>query len=404
MTPDDSARLYAMRWTGEWVSRDLPCTSATVTDAIGAPGGCTVDIEPQHADLTDERGLPVFREWDTLLFVEESGQLRGGGILTRATASGDSLRLECDGFTALPQGAPLDTTIQWGGKTDGRTGNGVDPADVVRALWDHFQAQPDSNLGVVVDDISTPYRLGEWVNAAGTDNEETLPIDRVWSGHDDRPKARKGKTLYWRYILAWHDDVEIGRTIDDVCSQAGLEYREEISWGDADKETVHFRLALGYPRLGHRRANLAFVEDVNVVGPVEVQRDGTSFANAVIAYGSGEGSKQLRAYANRRDGRLRRYATVDASDVTEKATLQAIADAELRKLQHTEDISRIEVMEHPNAARGTFHAGDDILIHVGPGWAQTSLWVRILSMDTDLDSGATTIDCTRSDSFDYWRH
>src|SRR5699024_1459100 len=142
------------------------------------------------------------------------------------------------------------------------TGNGVNPATVVWWLWDHLQTQPAGDLGVVVDSLSTPYRLGAWHNARQlhTDDEPNqdasrvedppIPIDREWTPQDSKPAAATGKTVYWEYRLDWFEDVEVGSKIDEICQQAGIDYRERWAWADSDRESVTLRLELGHPRLG----------------------------------------------------------------------------------------------------------------------------------------------------------
>ena len=405
-------RFYAMRWTGTWVHRELPLRDVSITHTLSGPGDLSASIEPTYGDLIAEDGMLVLREWDTIILAEAAGQLRGAGILVSTEITGDELSLECVGFSGYAGGMPLTETLRWGGPTNGLSGQGVDPATVIRWLWNHLQDQPDGGLGVQVDNLSTPYRLGVWHNArklptedepnppAAEIEEPPIPIDRVWTSSDSRPTAATGKSVYWEYRLDWFEDIEVGAKVDEICQQAKIEYREHVSWGP-DRESVNLRLQLGYPRLGRRQSGLRFVEGENISELVTLSRSGDDYANVVAAYGSGEGSKQKRATASQRDGRLRRVQIVDAEDVENDAALGVIARDHLARTRQITDISSFTVRDHPNAELGSFDAGDDVLVETVIGWQPTRMWVRILSYTYSPDGDTVAVSCTRSDSFDY---
>ena len=409
-------RYYAFRaLSREWVHRELPLRDVSITHTLSGPGDLTASIEPTYADLVGEDGQPVLREWDTVIVAEAAGEIRGGGIVTSMEITGDVLSLDCVGFSGYAAGMPLTWTLVWGGPSAGVTGQGVDAATVVRALWEHIQDQPDGGLGVVLDPTTTPYRMGVWHNARKlpTDDEPNPPrseieeppppIDRVWGPDDRKPAAATGKTVYWEKRLNWFEDVEVGAAVDEICQQASIEYRERWSWADTDREGVTLRLELGYPRLGRRASDLRFVEGENISELVTLTRSGEDFANSVAAYGAGEGSKQLRQTVTHRDGRLRRVQVVDASDVSVAASLRQIATDELARARQITDITSFTVREHPNAQLGAFGVGDDVLVETVIGWQPTKLWVRILSYSFSPDGDTVNIACTRSDSFDYTR-
>lgn len=412
LPPPSEWRFYAMRWTGEWVHRELPLRDVSITHTLSGPGDLSATIEPTYADLVAEDGHLVLREWDTIILAEAAGELRGAGILVSTEITGDVLSLDCVGFSGYAAGMPLTSTLSWGGSSAGTTGQGVDPAAVIRALWDHLQGQPDGGLGVVVDNLSTPYRMGAWHNArklptddepnppAAEIEEPPIPIDRVWTAQDRRPAAATGKQVFWQYRLDWFEDTEIGSKQDEICQQAKIEYREHVSWGPG-RESVNLRLQLGYPRLGRRASDLRFVEGENISELVTLSRSGDDFANVVAAYGAGEGSKQLRQTVSQRDGRLRRVQIVDAEDVTNAASLRAIAADELARTRQITDITSFVVRDHPNAQLGSFGAGDDVLVETVIGWQPTRMWVRVLSYAYSPDGDTVTVSCTRSDSFDY---
>lgn len=412
LPPPPVWRYYAMRWTGEWVHRELPLRGVSITHTLSGPGGLSASVDPVLTGMRGPDGELILREWDTIILAEASGQLRGGGIVTSVERAGDAASIECVGFSGYAAGMPLTTTLTWGGADDGAAGHGVDPPVVIAALWDHLQAQPDGGLGVEVDGMSTPYRLGEWHNARALDDDGSLgddpkqiedppiPIDKVWTAQDKKPAAAQGKQVHWQYQLTWHEDVEVGGKVDEICQQVPIDYREVWRWADAGRESVVMRLELGYPRLGRRQQGLRMVEGENISELVTVERSGEDYSNSVVAYGAGEGSKQLRQTVSQRDGRLRRVKAVDAADVTSKAALKAIARDELGRVSQIEDITGFTLRDHTHAAVGTFGAGDDVLVQTTVG-TPVRMWVRITEYAFSPESDTVSVTCTRSDSFDY---
>lgn len=414
LPPASEWRFYAQNLvTGEWVHRELPLSKVQITPVLSGPYRVTATIDPQYADLRTPTGGLVLVEWQTLIVAEASGQLRGGGILTDITATGSELDLDITGISSYPENQPLTSTLTWGGKADGLTGNGVDPLTVVRRLWQHLQEQPDGNLNVTLDPTTTPYRLGEWHNARRIDAEgklgpadevspQPIPIDRLWDPKvDKKPVAAKGKQVWWQHQLPWHEDIEIGQRITTLAGQTPFDWAESYSWADEDREQVVCHIHLGYPRLGRRLTSEVFREGENIADPVVVRRDGDEYANTVVVYGAGEGSKKVRATSTTRDGRLRRAMSVDRPDLTTTAQCQAVAADELRRWSQVVDITSFTVADHPNAPIGSFAPGDDVLVEVRTGWVPTRLWVRITSMAITPEGGEVQVTCRRSDRFDY---
>lgn len=408
-------RYYAFRaLSGAWVHRELPLSEVKISHTLSGPGGLTASIEPTYKDMVADDGELLFREWDTVIVAEASGQLRGGGVLVDCPIEGDKLSLDCVGFSGYAAGQAISETLKWGGEAGGTTGNGVDPATVIRAIWDHLQGQPDGGLGVTYSSLTTPYRLGDWINSKATATEggtapeagavaEPVPIDRVWDPKKDKkPDPAKGKTVHWLYQVPYWENVEAGARIDELAKQTPIDYREVWSWADSSREDVVMRLEMGYPRLGKRQSGLRFVEGENITAVVTLQRSGEGYANSVLALGAGEGSKQLRERTTQRDGRLRRTAVVDAGDVLKAAPLKAVAQDELGRIRQLTDITGFTLSaSHPNAPVGSFGAGDDVLVQTTLGWQPTSMWVRITGYEYSPDEDTISVTCSRSDGFDY---
>src|SRR5690606_11357613 len=135
----------------------------------------------------------------------------------------------------------------------------------------------NARLGVEVQSITTPYRLGAWHNARKLPTSDQpnppdsevedppIPIDREWTPRDRKPAAATGKSVYWQYQLAWHEDIDLGSTIDTLCTQTPMDYREVWEWASPARDAVRMRIEMGYPRLGRRRDDLRFVQGENVL-------------------------------------------------------------------------------------------------------------------------------------------
>ncbi len=408
-----SWRCYAQRvLTDEWLSRDLPLSDLRVTSTLSGPCRVTGKIDPIYQDLKADDGELLLSPWRTWVWVEASDQIRGGGLVTDVKTIGQELTVEVTGVSGYLTDQPLVNNLRWGGSSEGTSGNGVDPLTVYRALWEWVQSRTNSDLGVTVDPTTSPYRLGEWHNARQLDADGSLgddpkavstspiPIDRVWTKQDKPPVAAQGKTLYWQYQLNWWDNHELGRKTDEYARQVPFDYREQYAWASPAKEAVAKHIHLGYPRVG-RRSDKRFAEQENISGVLTVQRSGDDYANAIVAYGAGEGSKMLRSSVSVADGRVRRTRTVERPDITTEAALRAVAEDELRRWNSVEDITSFTVHDHPNAAIGTFSEGDDVLVHAYTGWSPIDLWVRITAMTLSPDTGEVTVTCSRSDRFRY---
>ena len=402
--------------TGEWLHRELPLRSPSLTETLSGPGAISATIDPDLGTLKTSDGSPILDEWSTLIVAEADGAVRTAGILANADLNGPSMNLDCVGFTAYPQHQTLEDSLTWTGNASlAAGGHGVDPLTVVRALWASLQSKPDADLGVVVDDTTSPFCLGAFTNVqaqqkdtahpdASTDPKEVgedVPIDRPWAPTDKLPTPASGKTLTWGYTLAWWDNVDIGAKIDELAKQTPFDYREDVSWADADHNALSLRLRLGAPRLGTRRDDLRFVEGENVSQVIPIHLSGDDYGNYVYALGSGEGQTQIRTTVSKRDGRLRRMVQLTDGSATSTSSLNAAATQQLNLSNKLVNIVGFTVRDHPNARIGSFQVGDDVLVQTHVGWQPTSLWVRIMSAAISPETGEVAITCSRSDRFNY---
>lgn len=148
-----------MRWlaqravTGEWLHTDLPLIVDEVGYALSAPGHVTASVDPAVGQLLAEDRRLLLDEWGTILWAEDGGVFRWGGLvaLSRPGESG-RWEVEAAGFGAYPHSRVYRGTYSQAG---------VDPTDVIKHIWDHVQQAPRGDLGVQVKGDSSPVRIGE---------------------------------------------------------------------------------------------------------------------------------------------------------------------------------------------------------------------------------------------------
>ena len=96
--------------------------------------------------------------WGTAIYAENPNGDLYGGILVDSTFDGPRWVLDCAGFSYYPKDQPWVWEDSW---------TEVDPLEVHRVIWDRFQELPSGDLGVEVDVVSSPVRIG---------TPETMPV------------------------------------------------------------------------------------------------------------------------------------------------------------------------------------------------------------------------------------
>lgn len=344
--------------TGKVLDWDLPLNQPQPSWALSAAGQLTGAIDPDVGQLRAGDGKPLLEEWGTMLYAEANGLIRWGGILVHSRFQGAEWRVEAAGISTYPHGNPYLGEYRQ---------TSVDPAEAIRHIWTHLQSFPNGNLGVQVVG-STPVRFGDT------------------------------KTPYQ---LAWWDAKDCGQEIDQLSREAPLEWVEETAWSSSTADTITHILRIGYPRLGRRRQDLAFIQGDNVTNVVPVQRDGDDYTNEVFGLGAGEGRKIVNTRLPVIDGRLRRVAVLTNKAVTRPTLLDALCRDELLRRQGLAEIAEIEVVDHPNARIGAWAPGDDILVQAELPWlGEVSIWSRVISWTLTSETRAK-LTLTRSDRYSY---
>ncbi|WP_329105522.1 hypothetical protein OG792_32860 [Micromonospora sp. NBC_01699] len=343
--------------TGEFVHWEVPLARDELTWALSGAGALRGTIAPDVGALRAPDGRLVLDEWGTLLYAEADGQIRWGGIVVRSGFNGPAWEVEAAGFTTYPHGLPY--LGDWASPS-------VDPAEAFRHIWSHVQGSPDGNLGVVVDGTATPARLGT----------------------TDEP-----------YALNWWEAPDCGGELDTLAQEGRFDYAEEHAW--SGPSTIAHRIRIGYPRIGRRREDLAFVQGDNVTSVVAVDRDGGEYANGIHGLGAGEGRAAVATDVVERDGRLRRISVYADKSVTSKDRLTTLARGELAIRRNVLEVASVDLINHPNAPIGSWQVGDDVLIQAELPWlGEVALWERITGWSLIGEDRARLL-LRRSDAFTY---
>ena len=373
-------KYLARRLTGDraWLHNDLPLSNVQRTRALSGPGGIAADIEPELRERIAEDGRPVIEDWNTIIYAvdeEKPGQpiVNHGIVIPPTTWEEAATRLTCAGVSCYPQGMTFDTERFWGpGNSNPKTKAPEiprpDPLQIVQDLWDYLQAQPNSDLGVVLTgDLRSGVRIGTY----------------------DDP-----------YRLVWWESPDIGDEIDKLAESTPFDYIEDAAWvGEAMDEVAH-TVRIGWPRLGGRREDLRFVLNENIVSSDPAESPG-AYANDVLGIGNGEGRTMVMSRSTVLDGRLRRTKIVTDKTLGQYA-LNRLTVSVRERSSSDPDIASVKVREHPNAPLASIVPGDDIYIqtHI-PAYGPVRQWSRVMAVTEADDSDEATLTLRRVGAFLY---
>lgn len=330
---------------------NVPLSGAEFTRTLSGPQGLDGDLP---------EGYPLHvKEWLSALWVEDSGNFLGGGIVTAVEHQDRALRVSCSGVASYASGmpwlAPREDLVD------------VDPLAVVRKVWSYLQAQPGGNLHMAVDATTSPVRIGE----------EEREVEFTTSEGDD-VSFEAGP-----FRLNAVDTQNLGKALDDLAASTPFDFLEHTAW---DGENIVHRLQLGYPTIGTRRTGHRYHTEENLAALPSVGYDEDTYASEVLLIGAGEGREAITAHVPATPTRLRRVAIVaDKSLRSTKAALAA-ARAELASRSDQGTLGDLVVLDSPAAPLAQLAPGDTIYVQ-GPLPTGEVLdhWVRITEIAQRLD-------------------
>lgn len=372
-------RYHAQRAiTNTWLHRDCQLRETNLEWALSGAGALSAKLDAVSAKEMASDGILLYDEWSTIIYAEEDDQIRWGGIISGSVDLGNGEReITATSFAGYPYGRIFRDELRFYQN---------DAFYLIRLLWNLLQSDEHSDLGVVLSD-----------NMSGVIIGSEDPGSRPVQGPDEPLETYEARVVEWQsainepYELAWWNTPDYGQEIENLIQSSGGEFVEHHSWTGTNKNSVEHRINLHYPWAGYRRNDLRFVEGENIIVPPLPERDGSMYANYVIALGAGEDRHTLRHESGTNDRRLRRDLVAPSKDTYSPTTLAKLAEDVLWSAQQISKYDTIEVFDHPNAPIGSWQLGDDILIQTHSGYEKIYDLVRVVgwSMQPDNPDRAT---------------
>ena len=217
-------------------------------------------------------------------------------------------------------------------------------------------------------------------------------------GYSGTPSRKNSGTPAEPYQLVYWEATDCGDELRSLVTETPFDYVERHYW---DGDVIRHAVEVGYPRLGRRRDDLAFVQGDNITDVVAFESLSDDYANEVVGIGAGEGRATLRRSTATADGRLRRTAVYTDKTVKTTARMDAFIADELTRRRGLLQITSVEVVNHPNAVIGSWEIGDDVLISAAVPWlGEVDLWCRVTGWSLTGEHTAR-LSLARSDSFRY---
>lgn len=131
---------------GVFLDLDLDVTVDRAGVALSGYGTFSGTVEPDIGALRDEHGELIIDPEATFIHEEADGVIRGSWLVSRSELSGDSWKVEGDGFSSFLSGRPYEREYR---------GVQVDPIAVARHVVSAAQSFTDADYGVTLTGSST---------------------------------------------------------------------------------------------------------------------------------------------------------------------------------------------------------------------------------------------------------
>lgn len=321
----------------EIIETELPLDVDSLDRSLSVPSGMDGSITNSTKRLK-VNGRPIFEPWNTVIIAEASGIIRGMTIYRKPTFAGSKWTLDQIGLPGYAIGQPY---------TEERSYTDKDPLDIFREVWRHLQSQPNGNLGLTIDDLQSPVRVGT-------------------------PTVEGDNTSGPRLLNPW-DTKNLGATVDEYARETPFDWVEEFSW---EGDQPHCHLRLGYPTLGTRKDKLRLALGENLA--TEPTISNADEVNQFFVLGAGEGRDRVRGYAGVSDGKLRRATVVDDKSITSVPAANARARGGLAGARGAFVIDELDVYDHPNAPLAAIELGDELPCYAETDWALYDDYVRVI--------------------------
>jgi hypothetical protein len=362
--------------TENFIRGDVLLDTPSAIKVLSGPHqiGGVLTIPVQDLQLAD--GSPVLRRWKTTVYLQDpNGEIWAGGVLVDFTIDGPALTVDVSGLTTYAKDQPYGAEYSQ---------LGVDPLDVVRDIWGYLQNQTGGNIGLVLDDTTSPVRIG-----VPADSSTASPSDG-----EDLTGTQGAIKMNW-----WSTD-DCGGAVDTLAKNTPFDYLERHYW---DGEIIRHRLELGYPGIGARKTDPRFVLGENVYKIPSETYAADDVVTEVWVLGAGEGRARLRGVASLvPKNSVRRVKIIDDKTLDTQEKVDAQAQQELATYQPDmpgAGITELVVSNHSNAPLGSYDVGDEILYSGDHEWGDIAIWVKITRMALSPNGGDdVTISVVRTDT------
>lgn len=333
--------------TVEITESDLPIDVSSIDDNLSAPSMMTGSIT--HAlERLKNLGRPIFEPWNTVILAVSDDLLRGYTIYRKPDFNGPTWTLDQIGLTGYLQNLPYEGDVSY---------IGTDPLGIFRDIWTHAQSYPNSHLGVTVDDLTSPIRVG-------------TPVQDVafTTGAGEAVAFEAGPRK-----LNWWSTHNLAREVDNYASETPFDWAEQLYFDD---DQPHCHIRLGYPQLGARKDHFRFVLGENLATEPSITTG--DFANEAWVIGAGEGPDTVRGYKGIADGKLRRVSVVSDRSKGSRAEANELAARRLASSRGEYIVESLDVYEHPNAPLDAIELGDEIPLHAETSWMDLNDYARVV--------------------------
>lgn len=285
-------------------------------------------------------------------------------------ATGD-LKIKAIGFSGYAKGIPwLDN---WNPVI-------VDPFEVVERIWDHIQSYPNGNLDVTVSPTDSGTFLLPGFGFDGTE----LVIE------------------FFAYFVRAVDFRDCADEINKLARDMPFDYLEQSAW-NVGRTQIDKTLALGYPKLGVQRTELAFRLGENVMSAKPKAEAEIQWVSDVITRGWFPGRVYSSTFTNADPKRFRRVIREEDAKINsrERAAIWAKRHLTRRQVPNYWETITIDA-HHPSAPMGTWELGDEIFIQGYMPWiGKVEAWHRIMSYTYDANTGQCELTLKHEGAFNY---
>jgi hypothetical protein len=340
---------------------ELPLQNVHYGYMLNGAGNFQGSISTKHPKATQD----TLDEGKTVMYVDRDGEIVWAGMLWQTNVTGGS-----NNSTVVLTGLELWSLFQ-DIKSRGRfiretmVFEDVDQLTIAQTLISYAQSSfihgPTANYGIVV-------------------GSETSGVIRT------------------RTYEPW-DRTNIGKAVENLAAlEDGFDFRVRARRDGFDiiKELLFF-----YPSTPTPEANVIFEWGRNILG-YSYPIDALNMAKKVDALGAGEGAQMLIATAE--DTTLDTYPMREVDyaykDVTQMATLQAHANADLVRNRMPDAVPSLITKTEVDAPIGSFFPGNTAVVRINDGKVQINRYMKIVQQEIRIEPDGSEEMTVRFNEFD----